>query len=46
MAGEHISNNELVDAQLIIRILGDKVADLTIQNAVLVAQLKMAQNNQ
>ena len=34
-----------VDVQLVIKILSDKIAELTTQNAILIAQLNAVQNN-
>jgi hypothetical protein len=43
MAGEHMKNETQVDVQLVIKILSDKIAELTTQNAILIAQLNAAQ---
>ena len=40
MDGKSIENINQIDANDIVRILGDKVAELIVQNAVLTAQVK------
>jgi hypothetical protein len=44
MVGEYMKNETQIDAQLVIKILSDKIAELTVQNAVLIAQLNTVQN--
>jgi hypothetical protein len=44
MAGEYMKNESQIDVQLVIKILSDKIAELTTQNAILIAQLNAAQN--
>jgi hypothetical protein len=44
MAGEYMKNETQIDIQLVIKILSDKIAELTTQNAILIAQLNAAQN--
>ena len=39
-----MKNETQVDVQLVIKILSDKIAELTTQNAILIAQLNAAQN--
>ena len=39
-----MKNETQVDVQLVIKILSDKIAELTTQNAILIAQLNVAQN--
>jgi hypothetical protein len=45
MVGEYMKNETQVDVQLVIKILSDKIAELTTQNAILIAQLNAAQKN-
>jgi hypothetical protein len=45
MVGEYMKDETQVDVQLIIKILSDKIAELTTQNAILIAQLNAAQKN-
>jgi hypothetical protein len=45
MAGEYMKSETQVDVQLVIKILSDKIAELTTQNAILIAQLNAVQNN-
>lgn len=40
-----MKNETQVDVQLVIKILSDKIAELTTQNAILIAQLNAVQNN-
>ena len=40
-----MKNENQVDVQLVVKILSDKIAELTTQNAILIAQLNAAQNN-
>lgn len=42
MDGKSLENINEIDANEIIRILASKVAELTVQNAVLTAQLQKA----
>jgi|688.fasta_scaffold51200_14 hypothetical protein len=44
MDGKSIENVDEIDVNDIVRILAGKIADLTVQNAVLTAQLKKALN--
>lgn len=39
-----MKNETQIDVQLVIKILSDKIAELTTQNAILIAQLNAAQN--
>ena len=39
-----MKNETQIDVQLVIKILSDKIAELTAQNAILIAQLNAAQN--
>ncbi len=39
MDGEHLMNKDMVDIQLVLKIMSDKVSELTLQNAILIAQL-------
>ena len=39
-----MKNETQIDIQLVIKILSDKIAELTTQNAILIAQLNAAQN--
>ena len=45
MVGELMKNETQVDIQVVVKILSDKIAELTVQNAILIAQLSAAQNN-
>jgi hypothetical protein len=44
MVGKYMKNETQIDIQLVIKILSDKIAELTTQNAILIAQLNAAQN--
>lgn len=39
-----MKNETQIDIQLVIKILSDKIAELTTQNAILIAQLNAVQN--
>ena len=39
MDGEHLMDKDMVDIQLVLKIMSDKVSELVLQNAVLIAQL-------
>jgi|APGre2960657373_1045057.scaffolds.fasta_scaffold03204_11 hypothetical protein len=42
MDAEFVKDTNLIDANVIIRKLSEKITDLTIQNAILSAQLEKA----
>jgi hypothetical protein len=44
MVGKYMKNETQIDIQLVIKILSDKIAELTTQNAILIAQLNAVQN--
>ena len=39
MDGEHLMDKDMVDIQLVLKIMSDKVSELTLQNAIFIAQL-------
>ena len=39
MDGEHLMDKDMVDIQLVLKIMSDKVSEVTLQNAILIAQL-------